>query len=150
MYIVDTALAARAASGEPVQVAMFGAGYMARGITTQIVRYTPGLRLAVICNRTVEKAIGCYTAVGVDPADIREVTSAAALDQAIRDGKFAVTNDPAVPASAAARPGARAAPPSIRAAPSGTAAPDASGTTVAPIGSSAARRSMKPCPNASE
>ncbi len=100
MLIVDTALKARAASGRPVQVAMFGAGYMARGITTQIVRYTPGLRLAVICNRTVEKAIGCYTAVGVDPADIREVTSAAALDQAIRDGKYAVTNDPAVAASA--------------------------------------------------
>lgn len=100
MYIVDTALAARAASGKPVQVAMFGAGYMARGITTQIVRYTPGLRLAVICNRTVGKAIGCYTAVGVDRSDIREVTSAAGLDQAIRDGKFAVTDDPAVAASA--------------------------------------------------
>ncbi len=79
---------------------MFGAGYMSRGITTQIVRYTPGLRLAVICNRTVDKAIGCYTAVGVDRADIREVTTAAALDQAIRDGKYAVTNDPAVAASA--------------------------------------------------
>lgn len=100
MLIVDTALKQRVALGRPVQVAMFGAGYMARGITTQIVRYTPGLRLAVICNRTVEKAIGCYTAVGVDPADIREVTSAAGLDQAILDGKYAVTNDPAVAASA--------------------------------------------------
>jgi predicted homoserine dehydrogenase-like protein len=76
MLIVDTALKARAESGHPVQVAMFGAGYMARGITTQIVRYTPGLRLAVICNRTVDKAIGCYTAVGVDRSDIREVTRA--------------------------------------------------------------------------
>jgi predicted homoserine dehydrogenase-like protein len=101
MLFVDTALAARAADRKPVQVAMFGAGYMARGITTQIVRYTPGLRLAVICNRTVDKAIGCFTAVGVSRDDIREVTSAAALDQAIRDGKYAVTNDPAVAASAA-------------------------------------------------
>lgn len=101
MLIVDTALQSRAAAGKPVQVAMFGAGYMARGITTQIVRYTPGLRLAVICNRTVEKAIGCYTAVGVARDDIREVTSAAQLDQAIRDGKYAVTSDPAVAASAA-------------------------------------------------
>ncbi|MBI1255171.1 MAG: NAD(P)-dependent oxidoreductase [Hyphomonas sp.] len=100
MLFVDTALAARVAERRPVQVAMFGAGYMARGITTQIVRYTPGLRLAVICNRTVDKAIGCYTAVGVAREDIQEVTSAAALDQAIRDGKYAVTNDPAVAASA--------------------------------------------------
>ncbi len=100
MHIVDTALAARAASGSSVQVAMFGAGYMARGITTQIVRYTPGLRLAIICNRTVEKAIGCYIAVGVDRADIREVTNASDLNQAIRDGKYAVTSDPEVPASA--------------------------------------------------
>lgn len=101
MLIVDTALRSRAAEGRPVQVAMFGAGYMARGITTQIVRYTPGLRLAVICNRTVEKAIGCYTAVGVAREDIREVTSPAELDQVICDGKYAVTNDPAVAAAAA-------------------------------------------------
>ena len=101
MYIVDTALAARAASGEPVQVAMFGAGYMARGITTQIVRYTPGLRLAVICNRTIEKAIGCYLAVGVDRADIREVANASALDQAIRDGSsLSPTIPPSPPALA--------------------------------------------------
>lgn len=101
MMFVDTALQKRVAEGRPVQVAMFGAGYMARGITTQIVRYTPGMRLSVICNRTVEKAIGCYTAVGIAREDIRDVNTAAELDQAIRDGKYAVTNDPAVAASAA-------------------------------------------------
>lgn len=101
MHIVDTALNQRAADGKPVQVAMFGAGYMGRGITTQIVRYTPGLRLAVICNRTVSKAIGCYTAVGVAREDIVEVSTPGALDNAIRAGKYAVTNDPAVAASAA-------------------------------------------------
>jgi predicted homoserine dehydrogenase-like protein len=101
MLIVDTALQARASAGRPVQVAMFGAGYMARGIANQIVRYTPGLRLSVICNRTVDKAIGCYTALGVAREDVVEVTSAAALDQAIRSGKYAVTDDPAVAASAA-------------------------------------------------
>lgn len=101
MHIVDTALNQRAADGKPVQVAMFGAGYMGRGITTQIVRYTPGLRLAVICNRTVSKAIGCYTAVGVGREDIVEVSTPGALDDAIRAGKYAVTNDPAVAASAA-------------------------------------------------
>lgn len=100
MHIVDTALNQRAADRNPVQVAMFGAGYMARGITTQIVRYTPGLRLAVICNRTVSKAIGCYTAVGVAREDIVEVTTPGALDDAIRAGKYAVTSDPAVAASA--------------------------------------------------
>lgn len=101
MHIVDTALNQRAADGKPVQVAMFGAGYMGRGITTQIVRHTPGLRLAVICNRTVSKAIGCYTAVGVAREDIVEVSTPGALDDAIRAGKYAVTNDPAVAASAA-------------------------------------------------
>lgn len=101
MHIVDTALNQRAADGKPVQVAMFGAGYMGRGITTQIVRYTPGLRLAAICNRTVSKAIGCYTAVGVAREDIVEVSTPGALDDAIRAGKYAVTNDPAVAASAA-------------------------------------------------
>lgn len=101
MIIVDTALRARAAAGRPVQVAMFGAGYMGRGVASQILRHVPGLRLAVICNRTLDKAAGCYLAAGVNPADIQEVRSSSELDQAIASGKYAITTDPAVAAAAA-------------------------------------------------
>ncbi|MFN7055676.1 NAD(P)H-dependent oxidoreductase [Hyphomonas sp.] len=100
MILLDTALDARAAAGQPVQVAMFGAGYMGRGVSSQILRHVPGLRLAVICNRSLEKAAGCYTATGINPSAIREVHTPAELDDAISAGMYAVTTDPAVAAAA--------------------------------------------------
>ncbi len=96
MIIVDTALQQRVAQERPLQVAMFGAGFMARGVANQLLRRVPGFRLAVICNRTVASAIGCYTAAGVPREQIVEVNSASALDDAIGRGLFAVSSDPAV------------------------------------------------------
>ena len=92
MIILDTALAAREAAGRPIRVAMLGAGFMARGITNQILHSTRGIRLVAISNRTVEKAAGCYTyaAATLDPAI---VDSQAALDAAIEAGRPAVTSD---------------------------------------------------------
>ena len=60
MLIVDAALAKRAAAGRPLQVALFGAGFMAKGIVNQVLRYTPGMRIAAICNRTPSAAIETY------------------------------------------------------------------------------------------
>ena len=51
MIIVDTALAARLQAGNPVRVAMAGAGYMARGIALQIITAMPGIRLVAISTR---------------------------------------------------------------------------------------------------
>ena len=92
MIILDTALAAREAAGRPIRVAMLGAGFMARGITNQILHSTRGIRLVAISNRTVEKAAGCYTyaAATLDPAI---VDSQAALDTAIEAGRPAVTSE---------------------------------------------------------
>jgi predicted homoserine dehydrogenase-like protein len=92
MIILDTALAAREAAGRPIRVAMLGAGFMARGITNQILHSTRGIRLVAISNRTVEKAAGCYTyaAATLDPAI---VDSQAALDAAIEAGRPAVTSE---------------------------------------------------------
>jgi hypothetical protein len=60
MILVDTALRARAEAGRPVQFAIYGAGFMARGLANQTLNYMPGMRPAVICNRTVEAAIAAY------------------------------------------------------------------------------------------
>ena len=51
MIIVDAALKAREAAGNPVRVAMIGAGFMARGIANQIFDAVPGMRLCAIANR---------------------------------------------------------------------------------------------------
>src|SRR3954454_16574566 len=94
MVIVDNALKARAAAGKPIQVGMIGAGFMGRGIANQIVNSVPGMRLAAIANRTVAQAARAYTEAGaVAPM---EVTSPCELDDAIRAGRYGITEDPSV------------------------------------------------------
>lgn len=94
MIIVDRALEERAASGRPVQVAMVGAGAMGRGIARQMFRAFPGLRLAVIANRTIDNARRAYEEAGV--ADPVLVGTVAELDRSIGSGAFAVTDDPMI------------------------------------------------------
>lgn len=94
MIIVDTALKKRLAAGNPVRVAMVAAGYMGRGIALEILKAFPGLRLAVIVNRTADQAERAYREAGAEGT--RAVSTPAELDQAIRDGVYAVTDDPTV------------------------------------------------------
>jgi predicted homoserine dehydrogenase-like protein len=90
--IYDTLLRQREAEGKPVRVGMFGAGFMARGITNQIANSVPGMVLAVICNRNLDKARAAYEQAGV--ADIAVVETEAALAECIRAGRAAITSDP--------------------------------------------------------
>jgi len=101
MILIDTALRARAESANPVRFGVFGAGFMGRGIANQTLNYMPGMRLAVICNRSIEAAVAAYTDFGVPRERVVEVRTAAALEDAMAAGKFAVTDDPEVPCSAA-------------------------------------------------
>ncbi len=91
MIIVDTALEKRAAAGNPVRVAIIGAGYMGRGVALQIITAFPGLRLVAVSNRTVAEAERAYREAGV--TDSREVKTVAGLEQAIAEGKPAFTSD---------------------------------------------------------
>jgi len=105
MLIVDTSLAARAAAGNPLRFAMFGAGYMAGGIANQVVNHMPGIEIGVICNRTVSKAVDILLAAGVPKDRIVEATTPNQVQDAIAAGRPAVTADPAV---ACAAPGIEA------------------------------------------
>ena len=53
MILVDNALKKRQQAGQPVRVAMVGAGFMGRGVALQICRYVPGMVLVAIANRTL-------------------------------------------------------------------------------------------------
>jgi predicted homoserine dehydrogenase-like protein len=97
MQIVDTALEERRRSGDPIRVAMVGAGFMGRGIALQILGSVPGMRLVAIANRDVDKARRAYAEAGAD--DVVEVASAEELSDAIAAGRYAVTGDPKVVAS---------------------------------------------------
>lgn len=92
MFIVDTALKAREEAGNPVRVGMIGAGFMARGITNQILNSVPGMELVAISNRNVDKAKRSYQEAGVE--EVAVVTTAGDLEKAIASGNYAVTDDP--------------------------------------------------------
>ena len=94
MIIVDNALARREAEGNPVRVAMIGAGFMGRGIALQIAAAVPGMTLVAISNRHIEGARRAYVEAGEN--EVAVVTTIADLENAIVAGRPAITDDPAI------------------------------------------------------
>lgn len=91
MIIVDRALRAREEEGNPIRVGMIGAGFMGRGVANQIVNSVPGMRLVAVANRTLENARRAFTEAGVEA--VHEVSTLEALEDAVRTGRPAVTED---------------------------------------------------------
>lgn len=91
MIIVDQVLAKREQEGNPVRVAMIGAGFMARGIALQILQAVKGMRLVAISNRRLEEARRAYQEAGV--TEVRGVETMKELETALAAGQYAVTED---------------------------------------------------------
>jgi predicted homoserine dehydrogenase-like protein len=91
MILVDTALERRQQEGRPIRVVVVGAGFMGRGLVNQIVSSTPGMEVAAIVNRTVDKAERAYAEAGVSGA--RRVSTASEADAALAAGTPVVTDD---------------------------------------------------------
>jgi predicted homoserine dehydrogenase-like protein len=82
----------REAAGRPIQVAVLGAGEMGAGLVNQIERHCPGMRVAAVYNRTVEKAARAYETAGVP--EFARVSNSNELDDAVRAGRATITDDP--------------------------------------------------------
>lgn len=91
MIIVDTALNKREAAGDPVRVAMVGAGYIGRGATLQIEQYLPGMKVVAISNRTISQAGRAYQEAGVEAYNT--VDTVQQLDESISKGQYAITDN---------------------------------------------------------
>ena len=91
MIIIDTALQKREQSGQPIRVAVIGAGFMGRGVVLQICSAAVGMRVVAVANRTLAGAQRAYREAGVD--GVRVVDSVADLERAIQSGTPAVTED---------------------------------------------------------
>jgi predicted homoserine dehydrogenase-like protein len=92
MIIIDQKLQEREKSGKPINVAITGAGAMARGIINQITRYTPGMRVTACYNRTVEKARESLHAAGVKEY-VFSGTDLKIARMAVESGKPLITDD---------------------------------------------------------
>lgn len=66
MWIVDSALKARADTNKPIRVGIIGAGFMCQGLTNQITHSTPGMRVAAISNRRVQRAVDVFHYSGLE------------------------------------------------------------------------------------
>lgn len=92
--IVDKKLEEREASRRPIRIGLSGSGVMGRMIALQMLTPLPGMRLGAIANRTIEKARRAFEENGI--TDIQNVCSVLQLDEAVRRGRAAVTDDPAL------------------------------------------------------
>jgi predicted homoserine dehydrogenase-like protein len=91
MIIVDSALEKRAREGNPIRVALVGAGFIAKGVANQIQRSLGGMEVAAVSNRTIEKAEAVFAAAG--SPDVRRVSSVGELEEAVRARRPVVTDD---------------------------------------------------------
>lgn len=92
MIIVDKKLYEKEQQNRPIQVGMVGAGFLGKALAHQIITATLGMRLAAIANRHLDKAIAAYKDAGI--SQVRAIRDAEALDDAIRQGFCAVTENP--------------------------------------------------------
>ena len=92
--IIDTALRERDALGQPIRVAMVGAGATGRAIALQLGTPVPGMRLVAIANRTLAHGERAFRESNV--AEWRRVASAREADAAIAQGLPVLTDDPSV------------------------------------------------------
>ena len=91
MVIVDKALEACAEQGKPIKVAILGGGFMAQGLTNQIVNSVPGMTMVAIYSRKPQKALHVLNYSGLE--NPIEAVTQSQLDDAICAGKPAFTQD---------------------------------------------------------
>jgi predicted homoserine dehydrogenase-like protein len=92
VIIVDTALRRRQQEGRPIQVGLIGAGFMAQGLANQIVNSVPGMRLAAVYGRKLDRALGVWDYAGISDAGI--ATTQSEVEAAIDAGRAVASEDP--------------------------------------------------------
>ncbi len=92
MIIVDKKLQELEQSGSPIRVGLVGAGFAARGFMLQMLTAVRGMRLVAVSNRTRSYAIQGFEESGFN--NYRDVSNEKELEEAIKDGKTALTNNP--------------------------------------------------------
>jgi predicted homoserine dehydrogenase-like protein len=91
MLLVDRALRAREEEGNPIRVAIVGAGFMSQGLANQIAHSTPGMRMMAVSNRKPERALNVLRYAGFD--EVRVVDTQSSLDVELEAGRATATED---------------------------------------------------------
>lgn len=92
MVIVDTVLAQREQDGNPIRVAIVGAGVTGKMIALQLLTPLTGMRLVAIANRTPDNAMKAFQLAGVETAKV--VARMSELEDRVAQGLPSVVEDP--------------------------------------------------------
>ncbi|NLZ53620.1 MAG: NAD(P)-dependent oxidoreductase [Thermoanaerobacteraceae bacterium] len=92
MLNINTALRKLDESGKHINIGLVGVGKMGQGIVAQVFQMK-GMRIPIVANRTVDKAIEAFQFAGVDGKDIFVTNTVSEAERAIKRGKYVVTED---------------------------------------------------------
>jgi predicted homoserine dehydrogenase-like protein len=92
MIIVDKKLEQLEQSGRPIRVGLIGAGFAGRGFMLQMLTAVAGMKLVAVSNRTRFYALQGFKNAGF--GNYKDVSNLSELEEAIKEGKCALTDDP--------------------------------------------------------
>ena len=92
MNAIDTVLRQREREGRPIRVAVVGAGVTGRMIALQLLSPPPGIHLALVANRTVDKAVRALESAGMANVPIARTISE--IDERVEQGGTVATGNP--------------------------------------------------------
>ena len=92
MLNINTRLRELDENGGKINIGLVGAGQMGRGLVTQGLQMK-GMNIPIIANRTIEKAKKALISAGVNSEDIYVTNTMSEAEEAIRRGKYVVTED---------------------------------------------------------
>ena len=91
MHIIDHRLKEREKLNNPIKVGVIGAGEMGKGFINQVCRYTPGMTVSAVYNRTIDKAEAALRIGGIQ--ETVYTNNVYEISAAINQNKTVVTNE---------------------------------------------------------
>ncbi|KXG78313.1 hypothetical protein AN618_03790 [Fervidicola ferrireducens] len=79
-------------SGKKINLGLIGAGQMGIGLVSQVF-CMKGMRVAAVCDIRLDEAKKAYILAGVSPDDILTARTPSEVEEIVRRGKYAVTED---------------------------------------------------------
>lgn len=83
----------REAEGNPIRVGLVGCGQMGSGLVHVTNRQMAGMTTMAIADIDVERPLGVFASLGVDRDDVCVTTNRGEAEDALRHGRFVVTED---------------------------------------------------------
>ncbi|MBJ2172619.1 hypothetical protein JBL43_00105 [Aureibaculum sp. A20] len=90
MVIVDNALNKREKENNPIRVGVVGSGEMAKGLLNQIEKFTPGMKVVALYNRSLERPQRVFKDLNFDYKIVQKESD---FTQCYKNGIIGVTQD---------------------------------------------------------